>query len=286
MLAKRKSIVRQAQEALTAQAAYGCSKKEERTANGGEIPAGRIYSYSTMTNYIQASTHFVNWAKAEHGCRTLDDARGHVGEYLQQRIDDGKSAWTVAKDACALGKMYGCRSTDFGVDLPTRHRNDISQHRDPATYEGHFSETRNSELVELARACGLRRHEIAALRPEDVWEQDGKVMVHVAKGKGGRERTVEALNDAPLRIAERALAAGRENVIEHIPKYAPIHEYRREYAQGLYERIARPVEDLARTEQYRCRGELSGYVFDRDAMKTVSGNLGHGRLDVVTHYLV
>ncbi len=284
-IAKRKSIVRLAQEALTAQAAYGHSKKDERNLNGGEIPAGRIYSYSTMSNYIQASTHFVNWAKTKYGCRTLDDARYHVSEYLRMRINDGKSAWTVAKDACALGKMYGCRSTDFGVDLPTRHRNDISQHRDPTTYDGHFSESRNADLVDLARACGLRRHEIAALRPEDVWEEDGKILVHVAKGKGGKERTVEALNDAPLRLAEHALAVGRDKVIEHIPKYAPIHAYRREYAHNIYERYMRPIEQLPKAEQYRCRGDLAGYVFDKVAMKIVTGNLGHNRLDVVTHYI-
>lgn len=78
---------------------------------------------------------------------------------------------------------------------------------------------------------------------------------------------------------------GRDRVIEHIPKYAPIHEYRREYAQDLYDWIARPVDDLPAKEVYCCSGDQTGLYYDKAAMRTVSRALGHNRLEVVTHYL-
>lgn len=292
-MSKRKSIVRQAQEALTKQAAFGHSKHNERKENGGKIPAGRIYSKSTMTNYIQSATYFAKWARDQHGCKTIEDAERYAGDFLQERIDAGKSSWTVARDASALGKMYGRESSSFvtsgdgghTVKIPTRYRSTVTQHRNQETVDGHFSESRNADLVALARSCGLRRREIASLKPEDVSAKNGKVMVYTI-GKNGKERTVEALDDTPLRLAREAIAEGRSSIVEHFPKRTPFHVYRREYAQELYARIARPVETLDRSEQYRCRGDLQGYVFDKAAMAVVSGNLGHARLEVVTHYLV
>ena len=95
------------------------------------------------------------------------------------------------------------------------------------------------------------------------------------------------------RLAERAEAEGRRRVIAHIPNRAPIHAYRRQFAQALYDREARDVRTLARKEQYRCRGERKGVVYDKRAMALVSRQLGHGqstgpeakRIDVVTSYI-
>lgn len=283
-MAKRKSLIRQTQEALEALACYGQSKRQSKAANGGKAPG--IHSYSTMGNYIHAACQFARWAKETHRDRTLEAARAHVPEYLRQRIAAGKSPWTVARDAAALAKLYGTDSSSWGVELPKRERAGVTQHRNPDTIAGHFSPARNADLLALARSCGLRRHELEALRPEDIRQtEDGKTLVHVRQGKGGRSRTVEALDDTPARLAAAAAAAGRSRLLDSIPKRAPIHACRREYAQELYRRTARPPEDLPKQEQYRLRGDRAGEVLDRQAMAVVSGNLGHSRLDVVTHYL-
>lgn len=272
-------MVRQVQERLTAKAAFGLSKHDADM----DVRKDHVYSYSTMSNYINAASLFAQWSRDTHGCRDIDDAKQYAGEYLQHRVDNGKSAWTVARDAAAIAKLYGCTSSDLGCNLPTRHRADIEQHREHK-WAGHFSEERNADLVAICKATGLRRHEIAALKPSDVRrEENGTVIVHVAQGKGGRSRDVECLSDAPLRLAQAAEAAGQEHVIEHISKYAPCHEYRREYAQELYDRYAR--DELTEKDIYCCRGDLTGLQFDRQAMRIVSHNLGHNRLEVVTHYL-
>ena len=272
---KHKSIVRQATERLRSMAAWGQSKHTDKAKNGGKPASDKIYSYSTMDNYKTVAVHFAKWARANHGCRDIDQARPYTGEYLQGRMDAGKSAWTVRRDAAALGKLYQCHTTELGVNLPGRHRADIKQHRTGAS-KGHFSEARNRDLVDLCRSTGLRRHEVAQLRPDDVTQTpDGRTLVHVRQGKGGKARTVQALDSTPARLAEQASLAGRSTVIGHIPKYAPIHEYWAQFAQAMYSQIAKDLRDLPFSEKYHCRGDRRGTCYDKKAMAAVSAALGH-----------
>lgn len=285
MYVKHKSIVRQATERLRDMASWGQSKHADKAQNGGKPAVDKIYSHSTMDNYKTVAVHFAKWARERHGCRDIDQARQFTGEYLKERMDAGKSAWTVRRDAAALGKLYQCPTTELGVTLPGRHRADVKQHRTGAS-KGHFSESRNKDLVDLCRSTGLRRHEVAQLRPEDVKRTpDGRVLVHVRQGKGGKERTVCALDHTAARLAEQATLAGRATVIDHIPKYAPIHEYRAQFAQTMYSQLARDVQTLPSSEKYQCRGDRKGTSYDKKAMAAVSAALGHNRLDVMTSYL-
>lgn len=195
------------------------------------------------------------------------------------------SAWTVRAEAAALAKLFQCAMSDFGVKLPKRRRGDVKQHRRNSCI-GHYDSRKHHLLEAFCRACGLRRHEVAKLRPSDVYRSTrGNVIVHVRQGKGGKERFVIALNDLPLELAEQAAARGDKLIFPHIPKYAPIHTWRRAYAQDLYQRLARPVEEIPRQEQYICRGERAGIIYDKRAMQAVSKMLGHARLDVVTSYI-
>lgn len=281
---KHKSIVKQAVDRLRGMASWGHSKHQDKAANGGKPALGKIYSHSTMDNYKAVAVNFAVWARGTHGCRDINQARQYTGEYLRGRMGAGLSAWTVRRDAAALAKLYQCQTTELGAELPTRHRGDITQHRGGKS-KGHFSETRNRDLVALCKATGLRRDEVTKFTTADV-RQDaaGRVIVH-AYGKGGKERDIVALNDTPLRLAELAKAEGRERVIAHVPKYAPCHEYRAEFAQALYNQLARNPVELPAAELYRCRADRAGVCYDKVAMKAVSLALGHARLDVVTNYI-
>jgi len=263
---------------------------KNKAGNDGRPDKETIYSHSTMANYQDAAIRFVKWARDTHGCRDVDSARQYAGDYIRYRMDHDYSAWTVRRDAAAIAKLYKTRTTDieWGVKLPVRHRADVTQHRTNAS-SGHFSESRNRDLVDLCRGTGLRRHEVAALRPEDVSRaDDGRLMVHVERGKGGKTRDVAVLPQYADRIsamASKAAAAGQGTVISHIPKYAPCHVYRAEYARNMYAMLARDTSTLPRSEVYRCRLDRSGVEFDKVAMGLVSKNLGHSRLDVMTSYL-
>ena len=284
-MGKKVSLTKQGIDELERMAAFGQSKHADKLANGGKPLPGKIYSYNSMKNYKQATYQYLKWAQREHGCRQLADAKQYTGEYLQQRMVDGKSAWTVRLDAAAIAKLYGVETGALGADLPIRRRADVTQHRSGAS-EGHFSAEKHRDLVDLCLATGLRRCEIARLKPENVQRlPDGRVVVLVAQGKGGKARIVSALDDTPAKIAEAAAAAGQAKIFEHIPKYAPIHEYRAAYANELYQSIARGINSIPAKDRYCCRRDKAGTTYDKQAMLRVSQELGHNRLDVVTAYL-
>lgn len=281
-MSKNKSLKWQAISKLNSMAAYGQSKHADKLQNHGKPAGNKIYSHSTMQNYQAVATQFAAWAKETHGCRTLAEAQAHTGEYLAQREAAGCSAWTVRRDAAALGKLYQTPTTQLGHDLPTRHRGDVTQHRTPPK---EFQERNHQALADLCRSCGLRRSEVAALRPQDVRMEGGRCLVTVTQGKGGKARVVPALDNTPARLAQEAAAAGRDRVVEHIPVRAPIHAWRADYAQRLYDNIARPVVIVPPQERYHCRGDRAGTCYDKRAMQQVSEVLGHSRLDVVTSYI-
>lgn len=284
-MGKRKSLVRQGIERLLSMAAYGQSKHRDKRKNHGKPARDKIYSSRTMNNYIDAVSRFLKWVQRAHGCRALDETRQYVSKYLEMRIAT-KSAWTVRMEAAALAKLFQCSTTELGVELPKRRRKNIKQHREEK-WRGHFNPGKHPDLVAFSKASGLRRHELALVTPADVYQDEGgQVFVFVRSGKGGKSRYAPSLNDEPLRIAQQAAAEGRELIFEHIPKYMPVHEYRAQYAQEIYRRNARDIANLPRNERYICRGDMSGKVFDKNAMSMASQALGHSRLSVVAdHYL-
>lgn len=281
-MGSRKSLIRQVSERLHSFKAYGQSKYQDKQQNGGKPYKDKIYSVNTMKAYHESCCQFAKWAKEAHNCRYIDDAKKYVSEYLTMRISNN-SAWSVCKDASALAKLYQCTSTDFGVELPTRHRGNRTKHN--PTPNG-FKAENYKDLADFCRATGLRRHEVAAVTTSDIkTDSKGRTIVHVKQGKGGKQRDVVALNDIPLKLKERAVQAGKDNIIDHIPNRAPIHSWRREFTKEMYNSIARDVSTLKLKEIYKCRDDMKGRCFDRIAMKQVSIALGHSRVDIVTNYL-
>ena len=128
-MGKRKSLVRQGVEKLLSMAAYGHSKHHDKRENHGKPAREKIYSSCTMDNYIDVASRFLKWTQKAHGCRNLDETRQHVSEYLTIRIAT-KSAWTARMEAAALAKLFQSSTTELGVELPKRHRKNITQHRD------------------------------------------------------------------------------------------------------------------------------------------------------------
>lgn len=282
---KKRSMIRKGLDKLLSMRAFGQSKHRDKLIYNGKPARNKIYASCTLTNYIAACCRFLRWARRKHGCNDLNAAQQYVGEYLRLRIQQGMSAWTVRAEAAALAKMFQCSMCDFGVTLPKRRRRDVTQHRGNR-WSGHYDSIKHKALELFCRACGLRRHEVEKLRPSDVYRsKKGNVIIHVRQGKGGKERFVISLNDIPLELAEQAATRGDKLIFPHIPKYAPVHTWRRAYANDLYQRLARLVEEIPRQEQYICRGERAGIIYDKRAMQAVSKMLGHSRLDVVTSYL-
>lgn len=247
---------------------------------------------------MKQANEFTKYCKENHKCKTLDECREYVDEWLKNGIDRGLSAYTQKLNACSLAKLYNCSSKDFNVKTDVRHRVDITRSRGEKVRDKHFSEEKNKELVEFCKATGLRREELKCLTGDKLIYEDGVYKIVVNRGsKGGRPRKVPVIGNVGL-VINLMRNAGSNKIFEKIKSGADIHSYRSNYATSLYKSIARKIDDIPfdkinkgtgrayQSEVYVCRADLKGIKYDKIAMLEVSRALGHNRISVIAeHYL-
>ena len=295
----RGSLTFQISQEYKSMAAFGESKHKAKKAAGIQE---KIFSFSTMRDYIRAGVDFGKYCKAAHNCKTLAQCRDYVAEYLEHRAADC-SAYTVKADAAALAKLYHCSASDFGIETPARTRPGIRRSRETRNMDKHFSERNNADLVTFCRCTGLRRSELRALKGYQIFRRGGSwfLFIQRGQGKGGRARELPIIGTPAeiRRVVEIMRAAGSGKVWPRVHAAADIHSYRAEYAAALYRIHARPLEvcrrerffnpsrrSYDRNSVYICRGDERGRWFDKRAMLIVSRALGHNRISVVgEHYL-
>ena len=274
-----KDLHQQAYDRLTGMQAFGESKKEA-VANGTE--KDKIFAFNTYKSYWKHTKYFIKYIKEKHPeCTTLKNAKKYANEWLQTRVDQGLSAWTVQLDAKALGKLYGISPDDENYfKPPKRNREDIKRSRGVRVRDRHFSKTNNDELIRFCKGTGLRRSELVELRGKDLITreqieaeisrlesrlpaeltsadtkrlemlQDARLFpegyfTHVRNGKGGRERLSPIVGPDAAQIIERLQnTPGEEKVWQHVHQSADIHGYRAEYATAIYKAHAREIQDI------------------------------------------
>lgn len=274
-----KDLHQQAYDRLTGMQAFGESKKEA-VANGTEKE--KIFSFNTYKSYWKHTKYFIKYIKENHPeCTTLKSAKKYVNEWLQTRVDQGLSAWTVQLEAKAMGKLYGISPDDENYfKPPKRNREDIKRSRGDRVRDKHFSKTNNDELIKFCKGTGLRRAELGELRGKDLVTREeieaeisqlesrpaaeltpadtkrlemlqdtrlfeGDYFTHVRNGKGGRERMSPIIGPNAEQIVERIKSTpAEEKVWQHIHQSADIHGYRAEYATIIYKAKARAIEEI------------------------------------------
>lgn len=290
----KKSLVRQVQEAYDSMLSIGRSKHYDKI-NG--CTREYIYSWSTYKNYLKQANYFAKYCKKNHNCKTLDECRPYVDEYLRYRMDKELSPYTIKLDAAALAKLYGCSTRDFIV-TPTRKRSGITRSRGKKVRDNHFAEKNHMELVEFCKSTGLRRRELELLTGEKLINKDGRYYIIVDRGaKGGRYREAPVIGNIEnvVRLMQKS---GKEKVFNTIPGAADIHGYRAVYATDVYKMYARDIMDIPydaynrgtgryyQSGVYSCRGDRKGIKLDKLAMMEASKALGHSRISVVgEHYI-
>ena len=274
-----KDLHQQAYDRLTAMQAFGESKKEAM-ANG--TAQDKIFSFNTYQTYWKHIKYFLKYIRELHPeSTTLKSAKKYVNEWLQIRVDQGLSAWTIQTEAKALGKLYGIQPDDPDYfQPPKRNRAEIKRSRGDRARDLHFSKTNNDELIKFCQGTGLRRSELEALRGSDLMTRaqieqeiariealpegaeknqeekhlevlrdtrmfDCEYFIHVRNGKGGRERISPIVGKYAGQILERMKnTAGEEKVWQHVNANADIHAYRGDYATAIYKAHARAIEDI------------------------------------------
>lgn len=240
-MSKRPSLFHQLLTALREQQRFGESKHEAKRleirrahawgrSGFGVAPRG-IFSISTFASYRQTCHEFAVWCREHGNPKWMEDAYDLVPVYIQHRINQGCSAWTVQKDRSALRKVFRDPNLASEIQLPRRRIADIKRSRRPVKMDADFNPENHPDLVDFARGTGLRRHELAAVIGQDVKDRGGKVYVIVRQGKGGKRREVIVESGHVARVKEIARQSGDGPIFARIPKTMDVHSYRREYTQ-------------------------------------------------------
>lgn len=241
---------------------------------------GKMHSFETRNNYQKIVMRFLDWCRNEHNIHTADQLDARADElasyYLSRRIEQGYSAWTLQTERSALRLFFEDHSLAAGVALPRRRRENITRSRLPVERDRHFQPDNWPLLVNFVLACGLRREELRDLRVGDIYiKADGQLVVHVRKGKGGKERSVVVFpGQEESVLAVKGKRSDDEPAFERLPSAMDIHAYRRQFAQELYEYLSgRALPSL--------EGRLHSPDFDRKAAEQVTRCLGHNRIDII-----
>lgn len=280
---KQKSIAFQIEKGYSSKFAFGESKHEAKQ-NG--TASEKIYSYNTAKNYMACMNRFANYCKAEHNEKNVSNMRQYADEYIQKMKDEGKSAYTQKQLVSSFTKFYGDKSTDY-ISTDKRERTNITRSRNEVVRDKHFSEDRNKELVDFCKSTGLRRCELERLKGTDLKQtSDGQYYLDIRgeTTKGGRPRQTIIIGDVD-NVVNKCQEAGSGLVWGKVHNACDVHSYRHDYAYDLYMQNARDVDTLDNKEVWICKNELTGLHLDKEAMKIVSNNLGHNRLDVTVNYL-
>ena len=113
-----KDLHQQAYEKLTSMLALGESKREA-VLNG--TADDKIFSVNTYKTYWKHIKYFLKYVKEKYPeCTTLKKAKRYVNEWLQVRVEQDLSAWTIQAEAKALGKLYGIKPDDEDYFKPPK----------------------------------------------------------------------------------------------------------------------------------------------------------------------
>lgn len=313
-MGRKKDIERLVHQELSNKIAYGQSKKLAKKELGFGESTYKIFAVNSYKTYLKQCKQYARWLKSEKGINKIDDigkTEQYAKEYIQSRLDDGKSIYTVKMERSALGMLYG---KQIDIKLPERTPDQIKRSRLETKNDKHISrDGKYKDVFTIACATGSRRKDISKLCVKDFKEVDGKLYVYFQKSKGGRDRLspVLAKYEQDVRnILKQAKADGKDRLFEHIPKEIDVHGLRREYCKGLYDEIKdnkelrdKLLKNYPERHEFKTQKDANGNsvtkeiksnvykdregnVWDRDDIYVLSQALGHNRLDVsITHYL-
>lgn len=296
----RKTIANQIHSALADKIAYGESKhtdKIEQEKKFGESTY-KIYSFGTYDTYRKVGEEFSKWL-AEKGVKygSLASTEHYVKEYIETRLNEGKSIYTLKMERSALGMIYGHR---FDIDLPVRHSLEVTRSRHETANDKHISRTgKYKDVFTFVTATGCRRCDVKDITINSLIEKNGQYFLEIKGSKGGRNRIAPIIPSKVTEIKEiieKAKGKGEHKLFSHIPKEIDIHGLRREYSQELYHALDNdkelrdkylscypPRHENVKSAFYKDR---QGNVFERDTVYVVSQALGHSRIDTsITSYL-
>lgn len=164
----------------------------------------RVFSYADRKNLIDVASNFSNFMKQNHAeVKMVKDVRAeHIQGFLNSKSNNC-SKKTLEQYATKFNKLqnivnstYGTNANYKGFVVPatvkqTKIRNVAMTRQDFEKLQNGFVNSKSyaKEAIQLTAKLGLRVSECTKLQGRDINIEKG--IVHVADGKGGRDRDIK-----------------------------------------------------------------------------------------------
>mgnify|MGYP004533655285 CR=1 FL=1 len=161
-----------------------------------------------------------------------------VQSFERHLENEGKSPHTIHAYIAPVCKGLGIKMSE--IDKPERTARSITKGRVEANAQGRREADleKNNRLVSFQKVVGIRRSELADLKPSDICRTaSGDVYVHVRHGKGGKEQYQYVLpmdRDAVLSILNGSQSNSRLFSDKELNNKIDMHSMRAIQAQRAY----------------------------------------------------
>lgn len=257
-----------------------------------------IFSIGTAKSYRQTMVP-LSIFMADQGIKNASQITPELaGLFLQERDASGLSPQTISREMSAINKILGYSFTKKQLGLRLRSKNAIKNNRSNIPLP---KRTKYENHIILLLASGVRRSSIAKITANDCIRNElGQVIgIHV-KEKGGKERIAPILNDYKNIVTEIVdrYAKGNTPLFDKLGSHIPSHRLRAEYCARLLTQLTQEYNenqlffggDLSAENYINLRGKDAKHGdtyrgFPTVVVATISGALGHNRLDIIfSHY--
>lgn len=276
---------------------YGVSKHSDKKSGQ---KAGKIYSYNTYNNRQDVAKSFADFMKENHPevKRAADLNEKYAAEFIAKKSNEVNTNTLnylrseLRGIAESINHTY--KSCNVNLDTPALTGNSNKNVKTVSMIKEDYIKLVNSygtEFdtgavgVQVIYASGLRSHEVCKLKGSDIKVSDGKAIVHVESGKGGRSRDIEISDPERVSILETISNHFGEspvcdikssslevNISRHLKqidtnqnyKYNICHSIRKEYAQDSYDQLKNQGKSSSEAWGIVCQN--LGHSADRQAL--------------------
>lgn len=193
----------------------------------------------TRSAFVKNYRKFIEFCRSEYDCKTTEECKNHIDNYVQYLINKGLTANTIHTYLSPVALFFNIPLSD--IEKPRR----CSAHnvRSRST-NGKLQRSDNdpdnpkyAHLVEFQKRVGIRRRELRDLHGSDFGEdENGNFYVYVRKGKGGKSQLQLVLPEDVEFV--KSYFNGTENKIfesQEFQNKLDLHKLRAEQAKRAYQ---------------------------------------------------
>ena len=206
----------------------------------------------TERQYKKHTLKYAEWAKVTYGCKTLEDCKGHIQDYVNFLTANSKTPSTTHTYLAGICRVLDVPLEDINKPIRIVAKNTRSRGAKAVDERKDAGREASPRLYDFASIVGIRRNEYLHLAPDDLVSDDfGHPCVLVRKGKGGKRQmqrilpeelpSIKAVFDAP---ADEEHLFSRDELKNKID----LHHLRALRAQKMYRYYLDKIEN---TQGYR-----------------------------------